>query len=396
MPKKAYVPITLADTSRLLYDERLEYCKLGLGQYDAATIILNDTLEKTGYDSVLGLFLDKVSRRPKEELDRMVEQRISDNRSRELIEPELFLFGANRRPVISIDADYNLSIGHASSLKILMARYLSCRLGVPVYKIPVILQHPEYPFMITGLDFVAVYWNPETGEFDRPVNIQCRTASHWKLDEIQAKIPMEHELSCRHQMCVANLDETILIYLCDNNEGGVVLYKVPRSDAAENRIIQAEKGFWTNHVETEILPFPRVPSDAAERDIALYANSRMQYHKPPEILERGMPELVQEFARYKALADAEKQAYEDTLEMLNHIKLQLSQFMLDRPEASCGDLKMKWREYKSRSVDYEGLALAYPDIYNRFITDNVKLGFEVRMKKSAAKKPEEAVEDEAA
>lgn len=394
MPKRAYEPILLTDTSRLLYDERQEYRKLGLGHYDAATIFLDNTMEKAGYNSVLGVFLDKVSRRPKEELDGMVEQRISENHVREPNIPELFLFGRNRTPIIRFDEDYNLTSGHGYALGTVMAKYLSCRLGVPVYKIPAILQHPDYPFMIASLDYIAVFLNPETGEFDRPVNIQCRTATHWKLNELQEKIPVAHDISCRHQMCVANLDETIIIYLCDNNEGGVVLYKVPRNEAMESKIIQAEKGFWSNHVEAEILPFPRNPSDAAERDIALYAEARLQYHRPPEILERGMPELVQEYAKYKWIADERKQAYDAAKEDLDGIAFQLSQYMLDRAEAACGDVRMKWRQYKSRTLDHEGLELAHPDIYNRFVTEKAKPGFEVRLKKSA--KPPAELEDEAA
>jgi len=383
VPKKAYEPTQLVDTSRLLYDERQEYRKLGLGQNDAATIFLNDTMEKAGYNSVLGLFLEKVSRSSLEDLNTMVEKRIAEKPERELTVPDLPLFGVNRRPLINFDEDYNLTSGHGYALNTVMAKYLSCRLGVPVYKIPAILQHPQYPFMITSLDFVAVFCNPETGEFDRPVNIQCRTATHWKLDELKGQIPAAHDISCRHQMCVANLDETIIIYLCDNNEDGVVLYKVPRNEDMENKLIQMEKGFWSNHVEAEILPFPRLPSDAAERDIALYAKARLQYHKPPNILERGMPELIKEYAEYKRFADERKQAYEAAKKNLGDISFRLSQFMLDRPEAICGDVKMKWRQYKSRSLDHEALELAYPDIYNQFVTEKVKTGFEVRLKKTS-------------
>ena len=297
MPKERYQPVPFVDTAGLTRGEWLEYRKHGIGASDIPTIF-----EKTEYNSVLGLFMEKVSRRPKEELDKEVAQRIIENRA-ELIAPELCLFGETRRPVIDPDATFNLTTEYGHALEIVMGKYLSTRLGVPVYRIPTMLQHPHYPFLFANLDFVAVFPDRETGELCNVVNVQCKTATHWKLDEIKEQIPEAHELQCRQEMCVANLDETIIIYLCDNNEGGIVSYRIPRDYTLENSIIQAAKGFWQGHVEKKILPFPSVPTNAAMRDIALYATARRQSYRPPEILERGMPELVQRYAKLKALAD---------------------------------------------------------------------------------------------
>ena len=61
MPRQRYEPVILADTSRLTFPERLEYQKLGIMADDLPTIYLNNRMEKTGYESVLGLFLEKVS-----------------------------------------------------------------------------------------------------------------------------------------------------------------------------------------------------------------------------------------------------------------------------------------------------------------------------------------------
>ena len=64
--------------------------------------------------------------------------------------------------------------------------------------------------------------------------------------------------------------------------------------------------------------------------------------------------------------------------------------MLGKDEAICGDVKMRWIQRKSRSFDAEGLALAYPDIYNRFVQEKNTPAFEVRVKKSAQGKKEAA------
>ena len=375
--KQSYEPIPFVDASNLTREEWLEYRKHGIGASDIPVIF-----EKAEYNSVLGLFLEKVSRRPKEELDRKVVQRLAANRA-ELIDPELILFGEKRRPVIDPGVAFNLTTEYGHALEIVMGKYLSTRLGVPVYKIPAILQHPHYPFMFANLDFVAVFPDLATGELCNVVNVQCKTATHWKLDEIKEQIPPAHELQCRHEMCVANLDETIIIYLCDNNEGGVVSYRIPRDYTVENSIIQCVKGFWLGHVEKEILPLPSVATNTAMRDIALYATSRKQSYRAPEILERGMPELVQRYVQWKELCEDRKEAFEQAKDGLAAAALQLTPFLLDRPEAVCGDIKMSWRQRTTRSVDHDGLKLAYPELYARFVTESVHTNFDVDWKKSA-------------
>lgn len=385
MPRSTYEPVPLAETSRLTFPERLEYQKLGIMADELPTIYLNNRMERTEYDSVLGLFLEKVSRQPKEELDAAVARRFSEHPEREPTFPELHLFGADRRPVINIDEDFSLPTACGYTLKRVIAKYLSCRLGAPVYSVPLIMQHPHHPCLLAKPDFVAVFPDPETGELSQMVNVQCHTATYWKLTELQTKMPMEHELRCRQEMAVANLDESIVVYLCDNNEGGVVTYRIPRDYTAEVSIIECAKAFWTDHVEAEVLPFPTAPSNAAERDIALYAMSRQQYHRPPEILERGMPELTMQYAEQKAVLEERKKLLEEAKEHLSAIELQLSAHMIGREESACGDVKMRWKKTTTRSVDLDGLALAYPDIYARFVREKSHPGFEVKLKKSAQK-----------
>lgn len=383
MPRQQYQPVVLADTTRLTFPERLEYQKLGIMADELPTIYLDNQMEKTEYKNVLGLFLEKMSRKTKAELDEMVCARLEQNTGRKLAEPELPIFGINRRPVIDVNEDFELPIVHSYTVKRVMAKYLSIRFGAPVYSPSLLLQHPYHPFMMAKPDYIAVFPDPETGELSRMVNVKCKTATYWKLDELQAQIPVEHELLCRHEMAVTNLDETILVYLCDNNEGGVVLHHIDRDFAVEAKIVQCAKTFWNSYVEQGILPFPAVPSDSAERDIALYAASRRRYHRPPDLFKQGLLELTSEYAKQKEIYDNCKSAYESAKEELPSIEYQLSTYMLDQADGQCGDVKMRWTSRKSRSVDTEGLKTAYPDIYARFVTEKVKFGFEAKLKSSS-------------
>ena len=390
MPRQKTEPVVLADTSRLTFRERLECQKLGIMADDLPTIYLNNRMEKAEYDSVLGLFLEKMSRRPKAELDEEVQARLASNQGWPKPGPEMTLFGVERRPVIDVNEEFELTIAHSYTLKRVIAKYLSVRLGVPVYSPSLLLQHPHHPYMLAKPDFIAVFPDPETGELNRLVNVKCKTATYWKLEELKNQIPVEHELLCRHEMAVADLDETILAYLCDNNEGGFVLYHLDRNRTAETKIIQCAKSFWNGYVEQGLLPIPTMPSDAAERDIALYAASRRRYRRPPDVLKRGMAELAAAYESQKEVCDHYKTSFEEAKDELAQIEHQLSALMLDNAEGQCGDVKMRWTSRKTRSVDMDGLAAAYPDIYARFVTEKVRLGFEVKLKKPAKKKEQEA------
>jgi len=385
VPKARYEALPLVDTSGLTFSERLEYQKLGIMAEELPTIYLNDRMEEVEYNSVLGLFLEKAGRKSKEELDQAAAERQKKEKGCPAIDPELSLFGVSRRPIVDVNEDFDLTIAHSYTIKTVIAKYLSVRLGVPIYKNPLILWHPHHPYLMARPDFIAVFPDPETGELSRKVLVKCKTATHWKLDELNTQVPAGHELLCRCEMAVTNIDEMILVYLCDNNEGGIVMYQLDRDYQAESGIIQCAKRFWKENVEAGVLPFPAVPSDAAERDIALYAASRRQYHRPPEILERGMPELVQAYTEQKDLCDQYKTSLEDAKERLKQLEFQLSTHMIGREEALCGDVKMRWTQRKSRSVDAEGLKLAYPDIYARFVSEKVTPGFEVKLKRSARK-----------
>lgn len=386
MPKTRYLPVVLTNTARLTFAERQEYQKLGIMADELPTIYLNNRMEKTEYNSVLGLFLEKAERKKKEVLDEEVKQRRQVQSERPLVEPEYPFWGSSLRPLIDLNEKFNLTAAYGYTLKRVIAKHLSVRFGVPIYPIPMLLQHPHFPYLLAKPDFIAVFPNPETGELNQEVLVKCRTATSWKLDELKQAMPVEHELTARQELAVTNLEECIVAYLCDNNEGGLVLYRVSRDYSLESKIIQCAKAFWLKNVEREVLPMPSVLSSAAERDIALYAASRRQYHRPPEVLERGLVELAQQYADQKEVCNQKKKEYGEVDEKLKQLAFRLSPYMVGKEEATCGDIKMRWVQRKSRSFDAEGLALAYPDIYNRFVEEKRLPAFEVRVKKSAQDK----------
>lgn len=180
-----------------------------------------------------------------------------------------------------------------------------------------------------------------------------------------------------------NAEEVYIICLYDNNEGGIAVYSIVRDYAIEADIIQRCKAFWGNHVEKGVLPNPTIPTKAAKRELAEYAKRQEKYKPLPQLFEQGLSELTRRYEELSNTLAERKEAYKRAEEDLERIEMQLSTHMLNHDEAVCGDLKLRWREKNTRSVDYDGLKLAYPEIYAKFVRENVSLGFEAKFKKSA-------------
>ena len=371
----AYTPVPFVDTAGLTRAEWLEYRKHGVGGSDLPVL-----METSEYKSVLALYQEKYSRKPLEELQSLVEQRI--NSGKERVEVKTLLSeGHYGDPIIDPDDNFNLTTEAGHALEPVIAKYISTQLGFPVYKDTMMYRHPEYPFMILNLDYIMLAPDRNTGELNRLVIIECKTASWWKKDDWEDGIPYNYELQCRHAMCVMNVNEVIIICLYDNNENGVAIYSITRDFGIEAEIIQRVKFFWEEHVEKGILPFPTKATKSAKKELAAYAMRQEKFNPPPQLFERGLSELIQQYESFSLELYEKKQEYEVAEKNLEKVKIGLSSYMLNYDEATCGDFKMRWTVKNSRSVDYDALKLAYPLIYAKFVKEKCNMGFEVKVKK---------------
>jgi len=378
MPNERYRPVPFVDTAGLTREEWLEYRKHGFGASDMPVV-----MESSEYKSVLALFQEKVSRRPKEELDRMVAER----REREAEEgpPLPPLFGTQEL-IIDPNEDINLPAECGHALEPVIGKYLSRKMGVPIYKDTMMYAHPHYPFLLVDLDFMAICPDPQTGELCRRVIVECKTVTHWKENDVAFGPFYHHIIQCRAAMCVMNADEAIIAYLCDNNDGSFYAYRIYRDYDKEAELIQAAKTLWLNHIQKEILPFPTVPSDAARRELAEYAFSDYRYAMPQDFSEENLSELASRYIEAKAAANEQNQVTEDYKAVLEELEIQLAPYLFSKKELVCGDLTLRWKQQKRRSMDYDAFKLAYPLLYARYVTDNISTSFEVKVKKGAAGK----------
>ena len=373
MPNEQYEPIPFVDTAGLTREEWLEYRKHGFGASDMSVV-----MEQSEYKSVLALFHEKVSRRPIGELKNTVALR----KARELEEgpPPPPMFG-NQEVVIDPGAEFNLPAECGRALEPVIGKYLSVKMGVPVYKDTMMYQHPHYPFLLVSLDYMAICPDPLTGDLNRRVIVECKTVTHWKEDDVAFGPLYHHIIQCRAEMCVMNADEAIIVYLCDNNDGSFYAYRIYRDYGIEAELIQRAKNLWMNHIAKEILPIPTVSSKTAWRELADYAYSDRRYELPQDLSEQRLSELAQRYIEAKAAADNQGSAFDDSKATLEELQLQLVPFLLSQKEVVCGDLTLRWRQKSSRSMDYNAFKLAHPLLYAKYVTEKTNTSFEAKVRK---------------
>lgn len=369
--RKNAVPIV--DTATLTEDEWKEYRKHGVGASDVPAI-----MGLSPFKTVIRLFSEKVSRKPIEE----IEQQVAWRRTREsagAAEAPASEFGALGTPVIDCNSEYNLTteVGHA--LEPVIGKYISCKLGLPVFQDTTMYRHPDHPFLFVNLDYIML--SPDdNGELKRLIVIECKTATYWKKEAWEQGVPTDYEMQCRAAMAVLDVDEVIIVCLLDNNEGGIFTYSLYRDHNTELQIIMAVKKFWDN-VLTETLPIPPLPSKQAAAEMAVYAREYPKQEFTPELFEEGVSELAHDFCRQYRVAKEKEEEYLAEQEKVDTLKLRLSAYMVDKDKTRTGPLSLSWVHKKQHSIDFDALRLAYPDIYAKLVKEKETPYFNVHVNK---------------
>lgn len=117
-----------------------------------------------------------------------------------------------------------LEIGHL--LEPLVARIFEHKTGRKVYQRHCMFQHPLFPWMLAGLDYLVEL--PDGGT----AILECKTTNynarnHWwyRGEEI---VPAYYEAQGRHYMSVMNIDRVYFCCLFGNNEDEAIIRRMDR------------------------------------------------------------------------------------------------------------------------------------------------------------------------
>jgi len=239
-------------------------------------------------------------------------------------------------------------LGHL--LEPVLGDLFSTRTGLPVLDPKVLVQHPEYPFMLANPDRLVIL---PTGRY-AILEIKTRSAyfsQHWRYG-----VPVEVELQVRHYMEVLGLRTAFVAVLIGGQQ--FKHFRIERSPEIAERIIALEAEFWQRVVDRDPPAPTHVDSDLVgglfvpERDRAATVG--------PEVLE-----LLRERKRIK---EAESAAKDRLLEIDTIVKSRIGDAEIARDMT--GRDVATWKAPRSGSgrVDTSAMTAAFPALADRFRT----------------------------
>lgn len=216
--------------------------------------------------------------------------------------------------------------------------------GKKVQKVNETIFHKKYPFLGVNLDRRVV------GE---RAFLECKTASAWKAKEWDGEeIPREYILQVMHGLAVAGLERAYIAVLIGNQ---AFKWKViERDEKALTDLVNREVSFWTEFVETKIMPSVMGQDKDTLSDLF-------------PVAQEG--KTIQLSDEANAVAEGLDGLNADLRDLENRIEKQQNELraMLGDAEAgTTGRYKIYWTNTITRRLDTEALKKAHPAIFEEF------------------------------
>lgn len=295
----------LADTSNMTRAEWLKYRTMGIGGSDVSVIAgINP------YRSVFQLWLEKTGQ---------IEPTESGS--------ECTHFGTILEPIVKQE--------------------FTERTGIEITEPKYLYQHKDYPFMLANLDGVVTV----DGE---DCIFEAKTASVYKQDEWDGRIPPEYMLQIQHYMAVTGLKRTYIAALIGGNH--FVYHIIERDDEMITNIIAMERKFWEENVLGGAAPV----ADGSEATTTylnkMYSESNAQTIDLPK-------EVISICEEYNSISDEIEtlSVKKDTLS--NHIKSLLQ----NNEVGVAGKFRVSWKQVNSARFDSSRFKAENPELYGKYV-----------------------------
>ena len=192
-----------------------------------------------------------------------------------------------------------------------------------------ILQHPEHPWMIANLD--GYFYHPKLNCI---CLLECKTTSAFMADEWDEEtLPDGYYIQVQHCLAVTGWKFAYVAYLVGNNKFGAMV--IPRNEEVIASIIEQEKNFWENHVQTNIPPAP----------IGHRADAQILKNLYGDTVEEGKT-IDLEGEEWQDLYDEYKELVKQVKEInqcIDTIKQKIMAQMKDAETAFIGRKKATWK-----------------------------------------------------
>ena len=335
-----YRPLELVDTSSLSRDEWLAYRRKGIGGSDAAAV-----LGISPFRTARDLYFDKLG--------------------------------------FSIEADEEnwVALEMGRLLEPLVAEVFARKTELRVYQRKVMLQHPQYPWMLADLDYLVDL--PDGGT----AILECKTtASHarenWWYNDKEI-VPVYYESQGRHYMSVMNISRVYFCCLCMDSRDAVIRC-IDRDMAYEEELIALEQAFWREHVLAKTPPPYTEDGDLILKSLQrLYGPSNKD--APPVVITPPQFTKVQQFLQLqekKCSYDAESKKLGTEMERLKAlIVADMGKSCKAVYEDAGNSYTITFNPTYRKTISKEGLErlkAVHPDIYTEYVTTSESRRFSIK------------------
>lgn len=260
---------------------------------------------------------------------------------------QLFFEKTNPEMIQEISND---AIHFGNVLEDVVAEEFAARTGKKVRRDNRMLRHPDHHFMMANLDRVVV------GE---KALLECKTTSQYNAEQWEDdNVPAQYLCQIQHYMAVTGFEKAYIAVLIGGQS--FIWKEIERDDELIQIIIDAEKDFWENNVQANVIP--EIDGSEATSD---FINHMYQDIDNEEI------ELGSEADTLMKAIESIKEDIKEKQQLQKKYENQLKDSLGHNTAGKTAAYLATWKQQTRRSIDKKALEEKYgKDVIDQFYKES--------------------------
>ena len=292
-------------TAKMTREEWLQLRRKGIGGSDASVI-----MGKNPYRSILQLWEEKTGKLP-----------VTDDGN------EYTYWGNVMEPIIR--------------------KEFMNRTGLKVRQKHAMIFHKDYPYLFADVDGIV------TDERGEKCIFEAKTASQYKAEQWEDRVPEEYILQVQHYLEVCGMDKAYIAALIGGNK--FVFHTIYRDDELIRNLVSREKDFWEGCVLTGTEPV--MDDSDATRD---YLNQK--YSDPIEGSIQLQEDMKSVLAEYQDVDCKIKELEKQKTGFANQIKAAMGEYETGEVDGTV----VSWKKISRESLDSKRLRKEQPEVFAEY------------------------------
>lgn len=154
------------------------------------------------------------------------------------------------------EADNWFMLSYGNAIEPLVREWYQRASGYTVINDTNMYRHPDYPWMMADVDFIAITPSGEKIGGEIKSTTPASAAENWApgILGMGGKLPLYYEVQVRHYMAVLDLNRFVVLCIFGNSDSQIIPVQVYRDMEREEELIRAESDFWNGYVLTGTAP----------------------------------------------------------------------------------------------------------------------------------------------